>query len=285
MDQARARIWPSDAGSHRRRDAGSRQRRYRILQGAYLRRQQGELTGYFLQIRLLGSGALHERHQHVGVLFLRRLNVAQSRPDNWIRYEDRSRWRWWRRRKCSDAIVVRRGEAAEVRQGELIGARQGDPIEIRQREASETRQGIGGDGTNDGEGGQGHRCYRRPARGRLRCSVGRFVSLYFLVQCFGHPRFLRHSREVSSHRRSTQQKSHRGEKPAMALARLPTRIPLKSWTCIVNIRLFPSRPPHSIIPLVPYPAGWNESARASAHASAKRGSLVPSINSPGRSDG
>ncbi len=34
-----------------------------------------------------------------------------------------------------------------------------------------------------------------------------------------------------------------------------------------------------------YPAGWNESARAIAQASRKRGSLVPSINSPGRSDG
>ena len=34
-----------------------------------------------------------------------------------------------------------------------------------------------------------------------------------------------------------------------------------------------------------YPAGGNESARAIAQASRKRGSLVPSINSPGRSDG
>src|SRR3954452_19339860 len=34
-----------------------------------------------------------------------------------------------------------------------------------------------------------------------------------------------------------------------------------------------------------YPAGWNVSARAIVHASRKRGSWVPSINSPGRSDG
>ena len=35
----------------------------------------------------------------------------------------------------------------------------------------------------------------------------------------------------------------------------------------------------------PHPAGANESARAIAQASRKRGSLVPSISSPGRSDG
>ena len=34
-----------------------------------------------------------------------------------------------------------------------------------------------------------------------------------------------------------------------------------------------------------YTAGWNESARAIAQASWKRGSMVPSINSPGRSEG
>jgi hypothetical protein len=34
-----------------------------------------------------------------------------------------------------------------------------------------------------------------------------------------------------------------------------------------------------------YVAGANESARAIAHASRKRGSWVPSISSPGRSDG
>jgi hypothetical protein len=34
-----------------------------------------------------------------------------------------------------------------------------------------------------------------------------------------------------------------------------------------------------------YIAGANVSGRAIAQASAKRGSLVPSINSPGRSDG
>ena len=72
LDNPRARIWTWDAGSHRRWDAGSRQRRrHRILQGAHLRRQQGELTGYSFQIRLLGCGALRERRQHVGVLLLR----------------------------------------------------------------------------------------------------------------------------------------------------------------------------------------------------------------------
>ena len=58
--------------------------------GSHLRRQQGELTGYFFQIRLLGCGALRERHQHIGVLPLRRLNVPESRP-KWIRYEDWNR--------------------------------------------------------------------------------------------------------------------------------------------------------------------------------------------------
>jgi len=144
---------PSTVGS------GSRQRRrHRILQGVHLRRQHGELTGYSFQIRLLGCGALRERHQRIGILLLRRLNVPQSRPDNWIRYED---WSWVRRR--SDAIEIRRGEAAEVRQGEPIDARQRELIEIRQREATETRQGIGGGGTNDGQGGQGHRYHRHPA--------------------------------------------------------------------------------------------------------------------------
>lgn len=167
MDNPRARIWTWDAGSHRRCDAGSRQwRRHLILQGAHLRRQQGELTGDSFQIRLLGCGALRERLQRIGVLLLRRLNVPQSRPDNWIRYEgwsryeDRSRVR---RGKCSDAIEIRRGEAAEVRQGEPIDARQRKLIEMRQREATEIRQGIGGGGANDGQGGQGHRYHRHPA--------------------------------------------------------------------------------------------------------------------------
>lgn len=160
-DDPRARIWTWDAGSRRRQDAGSRQRRcHLILQGAHLRRQQGELTGYFFQIRLLGGGALHERHQHIGVLLLRRLNIPQSRPDHWIRYED---WSRVRRRRCSDAFEIWRGEAAEVRQREPIYARQRELIEIRQREATETRQGTGGGGTNDGQCGQGHRYCRPPA--------------------------------------------------------------------------------------------------------------------------
>jgi hypothetical protein len=161
LDDPRARIWTWNAGSRRRWDAGSRQRRrHLILQGAHLRRQQGELTGYSFQVRLLGCGALRERHQHIGVLLLRRLNVPQSRPDNWIRYED---WSRVKRRGCSDAIEIPRGEAAEVRQGEPIDARQRELIEIRQREATETRQGIGGGGTKDGQGSQGHRYHRHPA--------------------------------------------------------------------------------------------------------------------------
>src|ERR1700737_1263166 len=120
----------------------------------------GGVEGFSFQIRLLGCGALRERRQHGCVLLLRRLNVPQSRPDNWIRYED---WSRVRRRRCSDAIEIRWGEAAEVRQGEPIDARQRELIEIRQREATETRQGIGGGGTNDGQGGQGHRYHRHPA--------------------------------------------------------------------------------------------------------------------------
>jgi hypothetical protein len=46
----------------------------------------------------------------------------------------------------------------------------------------------------------------------------------------------------SSHRRSAKQKSHRGDKPAMVRARLPTRIRLKSWARMVNDRLVLKRP-------------------------------------------
>ena len=197
MDDPRARISTGDAGSHRRQDAGSRRRqdagsrqrrRHRILQGAHLRRQHGELTGYSFQIRLLGCGALRERQQRIGILLLRHLNVPQSRPDNCIRYED---WSRVRRRRCSDAIEIRRGEAAEVRQGEPIDARQSDLIEFRQREATETRQGIGGGGTNDDQGGQRHRDHRHPARGHLLCRLGLLVRLRFPGRCFGHLRSLR----------------------------------------------------------------------------------------------
>ena len=175
VDDPRARIWTWDAGSRQQRKAGSRRqwdagsrhrRRHRILQRVHLRRQQGELTGYSFQIRLLSCVALRERHQHVGVLLLRRLNVPQSRPDNRIRHQDGSRHgdrSRVGRRSCSDAIEIRRGEAAEVRQGELIGARQGELIETRQGETTETRQGIGGGGANDGQGSQGHRNHRPPA--------------------------------------------------------------------------------------------------------------------------
>ena len=94
MDDPRARIRTRDAGCRQRAaDAGSRQRlrRRRILQRVHLRRQQGELTGYSFQIRLLGCCGLRERRQRIDVLLLRRLNVSQSRPDDRIRNED------WRR--------------------------------------------------------------------------------------------------------------------------------------------------------------------------------------------
>ena len=77
------------------RDAGRRQRRYRTLQSVHLRRQHGELTGYFSQIRLLGCRTLRERHQHGSVLLLRRhkillrqLNIPQCRADDGIRSPD-----------------------------------------------------------------------------------------------------------------------------------------------------------------------------------------------------
>lgn len=117
-------------------DAGSRQRRHwilqsadlRILQSAHLHRQQGELTGYSFQIRLLRCRALRERRQHSCVLLLRQLNIPQCRPDDRIWYWGWSRLTW---RLCSDPIEIRKGEAAEVRQRETIKTRQGKLIEIR----------------------------------------------------------------------------------------------------------------------------------------------------------
>ena len=60
-------------------DAGSRQRRHRILQSVRLRRQRGELTGYSFQIRLLSCGALRQRDQYSCILLLRQLNILQRR--------------------------------------------------------------------------------------------------------------------------------------------------------------------------------------------------------------
>ena len=164
--------------------------RHRILQGVHLHRQQGELTGYSFQIRLLRCRALRQRRQHSCVLLLRHLNIPQSRPDDRIWYWD---WDWSRLgwRLCSDPIEIRRREAAEVRQRETIKTRQGKLVEIRQGEAIETRKGIGGGGTNDGQGGQGHRYRRHPVRSHLLCPLGPFVSLRFLIPCFGHLRSLR----------------------------------------------------------------------------------------------
>src|SRR5439155_17348868 len=133
-------------------DAGSRQRRRWVLQSVHLRRQQGELTGYSFQIRLLSCGALCERLQHNCVLPLRQLNIRQCRPDDRIRYRGWSRLGWG---LCSDPIEIRQGETAEVRRGETIKIRQREVREIRQGEAIETRQRIGGGGADDGEGGQG----------------------------------------------------------------------------------------------------------------------------------
>jgi hypothetical protein len=67
--------------------------------------------------------------------------------------------------------------------------------------------------------------------------------LRFLVRCFGHLTFptSQPSREIP-HRRSAKQKGHRGDKPAMARARLPTRIRLQSWARMVNDRLVLKRP-------------------------------------------
>jgi hypothetical protein len=177
----------------RRRDAGSRQRCRWILQSVNLRRQQGELTGYSFQIRLLSCSALRERHQRSCVFLLRQLNILQCRSDDRVRYRGWSRLRW---RLCGDPIEVRQREAAEVRQGEAINFRQGnfrqrELIEIRQGEAAEARQGIGGSGTNDGQGSQRHRYRRRPARSHRLCRLGPFVSLRFLIGCFGHVRSLR----------------------------------------------------------------------------------------------
>ena len=110
VDDPRARIWTRDAGCRQRAaDAGRCQRRsHRVLQRVHLRRQQGELTGYSFQIRLLGCGALRERRQRIGVflqrigvLLLGLLNVPQSRPDHRIRHQH------WSRRSCSDALGLR----------------------------------------------------------------------------------------------------------------------------------------------------------------------------------
>ena len=119
-------------------DAGSRQRRHWILQGVHLHRQQGELTGYSFQIRLLRCRALRERRQHSCVLLLRHLNIPQSRPDDRIWYWD---WDWSRLgwRLCSDPIEIRRREAAEVRQRETIKLGK-EKSEVRQGDTTTARK-------------------------------------------------------------------------------------------------------------------------------------------------
>src|SRR6476660_6315828 len=110
------------------REAGSRHRRHRTLQGVRLRRQRGELTGYSSQIRLLSCEALRERHQHSCVLLLRPLNILQCRADGvWFRGCSRLVWR-----RCSEAAEIRQREAIEIRHGD----RQGEVTEIRQGEMS-----------------------------------------------------------------------------------------------------------------------------------------------------
>jgi hypothetical protein len=124
-------------------NAGSRQRRHRILHGVQLRRYQGELTGYSFQIRLFICGALRERHQHSRVLLLRRLNILQCRADNGIRYRDGNRLMW---RLCSEAVEIRQ---REIRHREAIKIRQRD---IREREVIKIRQRIGHRRANDDHG-------------------------------------------------------------------------------------------------------------------------------------
>ena len=165
MDHPRARIWTRDAGCRQRAaDAGRRHRLRRlILQRVHLRRQQGELTGYSFQVRPLGRSALRERRQRIGVLLqrigvllLRRLNVPETRPDNGIRNEDRSR------RERGDALRLRCGETAEVRRICPINARRKQLFENRPGEATETRHGSGGGGTDDGQDRQRNRDHRHP---------------------------------------------------------------------------------------------------------------------------
>jgi len=95
-------------------------------------------------------------------------------------------------------------------------------------------------GTNDGQGRPATTAITgtRPeaARGTASGCMSPCVSLSVAaVTCV--PYVSAQSRD-SSHRRSAKQKSHRGDKPAMARARLPTRIRLKSWARMVNDRLF-----------------------------------------------
>jgi len=169
------------------RDAGRRQRRYRALQGVHLRRQRGDLTGYFSQVRLLGCSTLRERHQHGSVLLLRRdnillrqLNIPQRRADNGIRYPDRSRLTW---RRCREATEIRPGEILrEIRQREA--ARQ---IETWQPEEIGIREGVGGGRADDGQG-KGHQDRRPPVRRPLLRHLRRIVVLRYFIRRFRHLR-------------------------------------------------------------------------------------------------
>ncbi len=131
-------------------DAGSRQRRHRILQSVGLRRQRGELTGYSLQIRLLSCGTLRERHQHSCTLLLRRLNILQCGGDG-IWYRGGSRLTWRLRSGAIGSWAIGSG-AIESRQREAIEIWQRELIEIRQREVK-IRQRVGGGRADDGQGG------------------------------------------------------------------------------------------------------------------------------------
>ena len=186
-------------------DAGSRQRRHRILHRVQLRRwrhrilhrvqlrrYQGELTGYSFQVRLFICGALRERRQHSRVLLLRQLNILQRGVDGWLRYRGGSRLMW---RQCNEAVEIRQGEvrqreAIEIRQREI---RQREAIEVRQREIRqrEIRQRIGGGRANDGQGGQGYQYRWHSTRSPLLCRLRLFLFLCFFVRCFSHLRSLR----------------------------------------------------------------------------------------------
>ena len=226
-------------------DAGSRQRRHWILQSVHLRRQQGELTGYSFQIRLLSCGVLREGHQHGRVLLLRQLDILQCRDDDGIRYRGWSRLLW---RLCSNAIGIGRRGAIEIRQREVIEFRDGDVIEFREREAIEIRpdeaievwQRVGSGRANDGQGGQRHQCRRQAAPSPLLNRVRLLVSLRFLSRCLSHLRSPRVRLVVTFSLAADRQNknSYRVDDPPTALARLPAQIVHRSWAYMVNDQLF-----------------------------------------------
>ena len=199
---ARIRMW----------DTASHERPRRTMQRIHLRRQRIELTGYSLKVRLLGFGALGERHQHICALLLRRLDIPQYRAGDGIRHGDRSRFGWSLR---GNAIGFQRSYTFEIREREVIETRQRDLIEFRQREAIEIRQGeawqrdtrqgkarqrdarqgeawqkVRGGRADDGQCGQGHHCHCDAGRSPLRHRPGLLVCLRLFVRRLSHLRSL-----------------------------------------------------------------------------------------------